>query len=145
MLVKRGLKKFLPTMRSVTPPWRTVASGLMLLAKPGSLSRAYAALARLTMPDEIVDVSEPDKVSEVTSDTLSGSLTSTISSGMVNLARAAYARDNEPGLANSINPEATVRQGGVTDLIVGRNFFSPRFTNIHRGEAGDTLSLTHER
>src|SRR6267378_858024 len=83
--------------------------------------------------------------SDVTTDTLSGSLTSTISSGMVNVARAAYARDNEPGLANSINPEATVRQGGVTDLVVGRNFFSPRFTNIHRGEVGDTLSLTHGR
>ena len=83
--------------------------------------------------------------SDVTTDTLSGSLTSTISSGMVNVARAAYARDNEPGLANSNNPEATVRQGGVTDLVVGRNFFSPRFTNIHRGEVGDTLSLTHGR
>ena len=83
--------------------------------------------------------------SDVTTDTLSGSLTSTISSSIVNVARAAYARDNEPGLANSINPEATVRQGGVTDLVVGRNFFSPRFTNIHRGEVGDTLSLTHGR
>src|SRR5205085_11372164 len=39
----------------------------------------------------------------------------------------------------------TVRQGGVTDLIVGRNFFSPRFTNIQRAEVGDTLSLTHSR
>src|SRR5438552_828617 len=89
--------------------------------------------------------SEHTGASDVTTDTLSGSLTSTISSGMVNVARAAYARDNEPGLANSINPEATVRQGGVTDLVVGRNFFSPRFTNIHRGEFGDTLSLTHGR
>ena len=81
----------------------------------------------------------------VTTDTLSGSLTSTISSGMVNVVRAAYARDNEPGLANSINPEATVFTNGNLDLVVGRNFFSPRFTNIHRGEAGDTLSLTHGR
>src|SRR5258707_6303696 len=89
--------------------------------------------------------SEHTGASLVTTDTLSGSLTSTISSGIVNVARAAYARDNEPGLANSINPEATVRQGGVTDLIVGRNFFSPRFTNIHRGEVGATLSLTHCR
>jgi len=37
---ERGLKKFRPTTRSVTAAWRTVASGLMLLAKPGSLSRA---------------------------------------------------------------------------------------------------------
>jgi len=83
--------------------------------------------------------------SDVTTDTLSGSLTSTISSRIVNVARASYTRDNEPGLANSINPEATVRQGGVSDLIVGRNFFSPRFTNIHRGEVGDTVSLIHGR
>src|SRR5207247_6814236 len=83
--------------------------------------------------------------SDVTTDTLSGSLTSTISSGMVNVARAAYARDNEPGLANSINPEATIFTNGNLDLVVGRNFFSPRFTNIHRGEAADTLSLTHGR
>ena len=89
--------------------------------------------------------SEHTGASDVTTDTLSGTLTSTISSSIVNVARAAYARDDEPGLANSINPEATVRQGGVNDLVVGRNFFSPRFTNIHRGEIGDTVSLTYGR
>jgi len=83
--------------------------------------------------------------SEVTTDTLTGSLTSTISSSIVNVARAGYTRDNEPGLANSINPEGTVREGGISDLVVGRNFFSPRFTNIHRGEFGDTLSFIHGR
>jgi outer membrane receptor protein involved in Fe transport len=81
----------------------------------------------------------------VTTDTLTGSLTSTISSTIVNVARAGYTRDNEPGQANSINPEATVFANGNLDLVVGRNFFSPRFTNIHRGEFGDTLSLTHGR
>src|SRR5690348_10340777 len=81
--------------------------------------------------------------SDVTTDTLSGSLTSTISSRIVNVARAGYTRDNEPGQANSINPEATVRESGVTALVVGRNFFSPRFTNIHRGEFGDTVSFAH--
>lgn len=83
--------------------------------------------------------------SDVTTDTLTGSLTSTISSSIVNVARAGYTRDNEPGQANSINPEATVREGGVTDLVVGRNFFSPRFTNIHRGEFGDTVSFSRGR
>jgi len=48
--------------------------------------------------------------SDVTTDTLSGSLTSTISSGMVNVARAAYARDNEPGLANKHQSRGHVRQ-----------------------------------
>ena len=83
--------------------------------------------------------------SDVTTDTLTGLLTSTISSTLVNVFRAGYTRDDEPGQANSINPEATVRQVGVTDLVVGRNFFSPRFTNIHRGEFGDTLSFTRGR
>ena len=83
--------------------------------------------------------------SDVTTDTLTGSLTSTISSNIVNVARGGYTRDNEPGQANSLNPEATIREGGVTDLVVGRNFFSPRFTNIRRGEFGDTISLVRGR
>jgi hypothetical protein len=91
------------------------------------------------------NASEHTGASDVTTDTLSGSLTSTISSSIVNVVRAGYTRDNEPGLANSVNPEATVRQSGTTDLVVGRNFFSPRFTNIHRGEVGDSVSLIHGR
>jgi outer membrane receptor protein involved in Fe transport len=83
--------------------------------------------------------------SDVTTDTLGGSLTSTLSSSIVNVARAGFTRDNEPGLANSINPEGTIRDGGITDLVIGRNFFSPRFTNIHRGEFGDTVSFIHGR
>jgi Carboxypeptidase regulatory-like domain/TonB dependent receptor len=84
--------------------------------------------------------------SDVTTDTLSGSITSTLASSIVNVARVGYTRDNEPGQANSINPEATVFTTTTTgrsslDLVVGRNFFSPRFTNIHRGEFGDTASF----
>ena len=89
--------------------------------------------------------SEHTGASDVTTDTFGGSLTSTISPSIVNIARAGYTRDNEPGQSNSINPEATVRQGGITDLVVGRNFFSPRFTNIHRGEFADTVSYIHGR
>lgn len=87
--------------------------------------------------------SEHTGASNVTTDTLTGSLTSTLSPTIVNVARGGYTRDNEPGLANSVNPEATIFDGGVTDLVVGRNFFSPRFTNIHRGEAADTVTLIH--
>lgn len=87
--------------------------------------------------------------SDVTTDTLSGSLNSTISPSIVNVARVGYTRDNEPGQANSINPEATVfttiNNKSNLDLVVGRNFFSPRFTNIHRGEFGDTISFIHSR
>lgn len=89
--------------------------------------------------------SEHTGASNVNTDTLTGSLTSTISSRIVNVARAGYTRDDEPGLSNSINPEATIFQGGVTDLVVGRNFFSPRFTNIRRGEFGDTITFVHGR
>jgi hypothetical protein len=80
--------------------------------------------------------------SNVTTDTLTGSLTSVISTRIVNVVRAGYTRDNEPGLSNSINPEGTIFDGGSLDLTVGRNFFSPRFTNIHRGEVGDTVTVT---
>lgn len=89
--------------------------------------------------------SEHTGSSNVTTDTLTGSLTSTISRSLLNVARGGYTRDNEPGLANSDNPEVTLFVGGVTDLVAGRNFFSPRFTNIRRGEGSDTLTWTHGR
>src|SRR5216684_1451316 len=81
----------------------------------------------------------------VTSDTISGQLTSTISHRFVNEFRAAYVRDNEPGQANSANPEASVFNGGQLQLTVGRNFFSPRFTNIKRGQFADVLTWIRGR
>ncbi len=81
----------------------------------------------------------------VTTDTLSVLLTSTLSNSMVNIARFAYLRDDEPGQANNINPEATVFEGGIQVFTVGRNFFSPRFTNIKREQWGDTLAVVHGR
>jgi len=80
-------------------------------------------------------------------DTLTVQLTSMLGSNKVNVLRGSYLRDNEPGQANSINPEATIFQaavpnafGGQKVFVVGRNFFSPRFTNIHRGEWADTFT-----
>src|SRR6266568_2895930 len=87
---------------------------------------------------------EHSGASNVVTDTISGQLTSTLSQRFVNEFRAAYVRDNEPGQANSINPEASVRQG-VTQLTIGRNFFSPRFTNIKRGQFADTLAWVRGR
>ena len=83
--------------------------------------------------------------SNVDSDTTSGQLTSTISRRLVNEFRAAYIRDNEPGQSNSINPQATVFNGGQQQLVVGRNFFSPRFTNIKRGQFADTATWIRGR
>jgi outer membrane receptor protein involved in Fe transport len=83
--------------------------------------------------------------SDVTTDTLTVSHTWTLSPTTVNVARFTWLRDDEPGAANSDNPEATVRQGGQTVLTVGRNFFSPRFTNINRQEYADTVTWVHGR
>lgn len=80
----------------------------------------------------------------VTTDTAAVRLTSTLFDKLTNVASFTYLRDNEPGQANSSNPEASIRQGG-TVLVVGRNFFSPRFTNIRREQWGDTVSLVQGR
>ena len=71
---------------------------------------------------------------------LNASLSSIFGSSLFNEARAQYAKDQEPGEANSGNPEATVRQSGRTILTIGRNFFSPRETTIKRWQAADTLT-----
>ena len=77
----------------------------------------------------------------VKTDTISGSLSSVLSNRMFNEFRAQYARDKEPGTANTANPEATIIEGGQTVLIIGRNFFSPRETTIKRGQFADNISL----
>ncbi|MGH9363510.1 MAG: TonB-dependent receptor domain-containing protein, partial [Thermoanaerobaculia bacterium] len=59
---------------------------------------------------------------------------------LFNEVRGQYAKDEEPGEANSALPEATVRQGGRTILTVGRNFFSPRETTIDRAQLADTVT-----
>jgi hypothetical protein len=83
--------------------------------------------------------------SNVKTDTISGSLTSALTSHMVNVARVAYLRDDEPGESNGINPEAIIKNGGNTLLTIGRNNFSPRYTNIHRVQTGDTLAIVRGR
>jgi len=65
-----------------------------------------------------------------------------ISNSLFNEVRAQYAKDREPGLANSSDPEATIRQNGSTVLVIGRNSFSPRETTIHRRQIADTLTYS---
>lgn len=77
----------------------------------------------------------------VQTDTFSLSLASVFSDSLFNEVRGQYAKDKEPGKANSALPEATVRQGGRTILTVGRNFFSPRETTIKRYQIADIASL----
>jgi outer membrane receptor protein involved in Fe transport len=50
------------------------------------------------------------------------------------------ARDKEPGLANSDNPEANIFQSGTTVLTIGRNNFSPRETTIERWQIADAAT-----
>ena len=72
--------------------------------------------------------------------TLNASLASVFRSDLFNELRGQYAKDDEPGKANTNLPEATVRQGGRVILTIGRNFFSPRATNIERQQIADTFS-----
>ena len=76
----------------------------------------------------------------VQTDTLNASLSSVFGGSLFNELRAQWAKDDEPGRANSAEPEATVREQGRTILTVGRNFFSPRYTNIERWQAADTVT-----
>ena len=76
----------------------------------------------------------------VTTNTLSMVGSSIFSNALFNEVRAQYAKDREPGLANSDQPEATIRQGGSTVLVIGRNSFSPRETTIRRHQLADTLT-----
>ena len=71
--------------------------------------------------------------------TLNLTFSSVLSATLFNDARGQWAKDQEPGEANSPLPEATVRQSGRTILTVGRNFFSPRETTIKRWQLADTL------
>ncbi len=71
--------------------------------------------------------------------TFSGSLTSTLSSNLANEFRFQFARDREPGEANSAEPEARIQTGGGF-LNLGRNNFSPRETTIKRAQFINNLS-----
>ncbi|HVT02088.1 MAG TPA: TonB-dependent receptor [Thermoanaerobaculia bacterium] len=77
----------------------------------------------------------------VNTDTFSGSLSSTITNSLFNEFRGQYAKDQEPGKANTTMPEAVINDGGVRILTIGRNFFSPRETTIKRNQIADTATF----
>ncbi|HVF28211.1 MAG TPA: TonB-dependent receptor, partial [Pyrinomonadaceae bacterium] len=76
--------------------------------------------------------------------TFSGTLASTISTSVVNEFRFQFARDEEPGTANSDLPETQINTGGGF-LLLGRNNFSPRETTIKRVQFIDNLSYVRGR
>ena len=92
----------------------------------------------------ILSAEEHSGDSIVKSTTLSGTLASTLSSNLVNEFRFQFARDKEPGRANSADPEAVIATGGG-NLSIGRNNFSPRETTIKRAQFVDNMSYTRGR
>lgn len=83
--------------------------------------------------------------SKVTTDTVFGSHTWVIGSNSVVESRLSWTRDNEPGEANSTAPEAVIRERGTTVLSLGRNSFSPRFTNAKTSQWTESLARTMGR
>ena len=78
--------------------------------------------------------------SNVRTRTFNASLTTVMGSALFNEVRFQWARDQEPGQANSADPEAIVQQGGTTVLTIGRNSFSPRETTIKRWQVADAVT-----
>jgi len=78
--------------------------------------------------------------SNVRTRTFNGSLATVIGPALFNEVRVQWAKDQEPGEANSANPEAIVQQGGQSVLTIGRNFFSPRETTIKRWQIADAVT-----
>jgi len=80
----------------------------------------------------------------VQTDTLSLSNSTIISNSLFNEVRGQYAKDSEPGKANSADPEAQINQNtsqsNVRLINIGRNTFSPRETTIKRDQIADTLT-----
>jgi outer membrane receptor protein involved in Fe transport len=68
------------------------------------------------------------------------SLSSVFTSTFFNELRAQYAKDNEPGQANTNDPEVVLNQSGQRILTFGRNNFSPRETTIDRWQVADTAT-----
>jgi outer membrane receptor protein involved in Fe transport len=68
--------------------------------------------------------------SNVSTDNASGTYTLVVDPATMLEARFTFTRDDEPGEANSSAPEAVIKQNGTTAISIGRNSFSPRYTNV---------------
>ena len=77
---------------------------------------------------------------KVTTDTIGATYTQVVGARDVLDVRYVNVRDDEPGDANSDAPETTIRQGGQTIIVTGRNNFSPRYTNSKRNQVVGTLT-----
>ncbi len=68
-------------------------------------------------------------------------LDSTLAANAANVARFSYVSSSEPQGSNSVNPEATVLEGGQQVLQVGRAARLPVDNAVKRGEWSDTVAL----
>ncbi len=78
--------------------------------------------------------------SKVTTDTIGATYTQVVGARDVLDLRYVHVRDDQPGAANSDAPETTIRQGGQTVIVFGRNNFSPRYTNSKRNQIVGTMT-----
>lgn len=83
--------------------------------------------------------------SNISSDNLSVGYNKTFGTATIWDSRVVWLRDDQPGLANSDRPEAIVRQSGAQMLAIGRNSFSPRFTNSDKVNIINALSAIRGR
>ncbi len=83
--------------------------------------------------------------SNISSDNLAVGYNKTFGSTTIWDSRFIYLRDDEPGVANSDKPEAVIRQSGTNMLTIGRNSFSPRYTNSKKYNIINTLSSIVEK
>lgn len=67
--------------------------------------------------------------SNVTTNSYTVQLNTSFTPRLLNEFRAQIAFDNEPGQANTDNAEGNISQGGTSVIVIGRNSFSPRYTN----------------
>lgn len=81
----------------------------------------------------------------VNTDTLGLTLTTAFTPRFLNEFRTQVARDKQPGLSNSNNPEAEVRERGQTVVFFGRNNFSPRETGLKKYQIVDTVTYIFDR
>jgi outer membrane receptor protein involved in Fe transport len=83
--------------------------------------------------------------SSVNTDNVSGTHTFVLTPTTVLESRFTYTRDDEPGEANSTAPEAVIRQNGTTAISIGRNSFSPRYTNVKTYQWAESISHVRGR
>lgn len=78
--------------------------------------------------------------SNISTDNVAATYSAVLSPSLVFEGRFGYTRDDEPGQANSTAPEAVIRQAGTAVLSIGRNNFSPRYTNVKTYQGAANLS-----